>query len=154
MVTLGSYLSPKHVVLDLEGDTKSALLEGASHHLNELVPALQPDEIAGLLTAREALGSTGVGLGIAIPHASTEALSTPCLALFRTRQPVPFDSVDGKPVNLMFVVLGAQSRQALHLRLLARVARLVRADHVRERLLEIPSAEEAFNFIAEVENSL
>jgi nitrogen PTS system EIIA component len=154
MVSLRSYLSPQHVVLDLDGRSKTELLQGAGSHLAALVDGLDAGEITGLLAAREHLASTGVGLGIAIPHASSAALSEPCLALYRTRQPVPFDSVDGVPVNLMLVVLAPQSSQALHLRLLARVARLVRADHVRKRLLEVPSAEEAIQFIGEVEGSL
>lgn len=154
MVSLRSYLSPEHVVLDLGGRSKTELLEGAGSHLAPLLPGLDAVEITGLLAAREHLASTGVGLGIAIPHASSAALSEPCLALYRTKQPVPFDSVDGVPVNLMLVVLAPESSQALHLRLLARVARLVRADHVRNRLLEVPSAEEAIRFIGEVEGSL
>lgn len=154
MVSLRSYLSPKHVVLDLDGRTKAELLRGAGSHLAPLLTGLDAGQITGLLDARERLASTGVGLGIAIPHASSASLKEPCLALFRTRRPVPFDSVDGAPVNLMLVVLAPQSSQALHLRLLARVARLVRADHVRKRLLEVPSAEEAIQFIGEVEGSL
>lgn len=154
MVSLCSYLSPAHVVLGLAGATKADLLRGAGHHLEALVPNLNAAEITRLLQAREELASTGVGSGIAIPHASSAALASPCLALYRTAKPVPFDSVDGAPVTLMLVVLAPQASQALHLRLLARVARLVRAEDVRQRLHEVATAEAAIQYIGGVEGSL
>jgi len=154
MVQLSTYLSPRHVVLDLGGDSKAELLQGAGRCLEALIDGLDAAEITDLLVARESLASTGVGSGIAIPHASSAALSEPCIAMFRTSGPVDFDSVDGEPVTLMLVVLAPKNAQALHLRILARVARLVRSTAVREQLLEIATPEQVCRYIGEVEGAL
>ncbi len=154
MIRLSSYLTAEHVHLDVDGIDKGSVLTTIGERLAGTLGTLQAGEITDLLSAREKLASTGVGLGVAIPHASSPALDRPCLGLFRTTGPVPFDAVDGEPVQLMMVVLAPQSSQALHLRLLARIARLVRSEPVRARLLTVDSAEQALALIDEVEGQL
>lgn len=144
MVRLTAHLTPENIHLDVPASNKSELLAAAARLLAPKVEGLDAAEIAELLSARERLASTGVGDGIAIPHASSAAISAPSLGLFRTARPVPFESVDDLPVQLVVVVLAPQRDQALHLRLLARIARLVRSAQVRETLLAAPTAEQAY----------
>lgn len=144
MVRLTAYLTPEHIHLDLPATNKAGLLAAAARLLAPSVDGLDSSEIAELLSSRERLASTGVGHGIAIPHASSAAIEAPCLGLFRTAVPVPFEAVDDQPVQLVLVVLAPQRAQGLHLRLLARIARLVRSAEVRETLLAAATAEQAY----------
>lgn len=153
MVRLTTYLSPDQIHLDVTASNKAELLMQAARLLAPTVDELSASEIAELLAGRERLASTGVGHGIAIPHASSEAIPRPCVGLFRMARPVPFDAVDGDPVKLVVVVLAPQRAQALHLRLLACIARLVRSAQVRETLLAAQSAEQAYSCLGSFEGT-
>ncbi len=154
MVRLTAYLRAEQIHLDVHAGDKNDLLRTASVRVADAVDTLDADAIAELLLARERLASTGVGHGIAIPHASSAAIDTPYVGLYRTADPVPFDAVDDQPVRLMVVVLAPQRQQALHLRLLARIARLVRSEAVREALLAAGSAEEAYSCLGGFEGTV
>lgn len=151
MVLLTTYLRPTSVVLDVVAADKAAVLQSAATCLAAAEPALDVDQVATLLAARERVASTGVGEGIAIPHACSAAIDVPRLSVLRMVDPVDFDAVDGKPVNLIVAVLAPPHAQALHLRLLARVARMVRSPATREALLAAQSSEEAYSVIGAAE---
>ena len=153
MVHLSAYLSPDHIHLALPGENKAQLLREIATRMATKSNALSADKIVDLLTAREKLASTGVGHNIAIPHASSNEIDTACVSLFRTAEPVAFDAVDDEPVRLLMVVLAPQSNQALHLKLLATIARLVRSATVRETLLTIDSGHEVLDYIASLEGT-
>jgi PTS system nitrogen regulatory IIA component len=151
MVQLTTYLTPDAVHLDVDAANKEAVIAavGAALAIGATPPGAT--EIAERLLARERLASTGVGSGIAIPHASTDAVDDVRLGLFRTREPVPFDAVDGAPVQLVIAVLAPRTAQALHLKLLARIARLVHRADIRDGLLQADDAEGAWALLAREE---
>ena len=97
--------------------------------------------VLDLLLARERLGSTGVGAGVAIPHAKLEGLSKPSGVFARLREPIEFDAVDGRPVDLIFLLLAPDSEGSDHLKALALVSRLLRDERVCARLRGADSAE-------------
>ncbi len=135
---LTHFLKVEDIQLDVEVRDKAAVLHAAAELLSG---ELSADTIESLLVARERVASTGVGEGIAVPHASPSELTAPRIALLRTLTPVPFDAVDDLPVQLVIVVLAPAGSQAVHLRLLARIARLVRSRAVRLALLAAQSPE-------------
>lgn len=150
MAELSGALGVDAIDLDVAATSKAEMLRHAAVILAGLTGADQASEltqrtgaIEALLLQRERVASTGVGEGVAVPHASTELLQQPKVALLRIAQPVDFDAVDGKPVSLVFAVLAPKNGPALHLRLLARVARLMRSGAVRQALLDAPTAEAA-----------
>ena len=151
MVLLTTYLSPTSVLLDVVAGDKAAVLQCAASCLAATEPTLDVEQIATLLAARERVASTGVGEGIAIPHACSAAIDVPRLSVLRMVEPVDFDAVDGKPVSLIVAVLAPPHAQALHLRLLARVARMVRSPATRDALLAAQSSEEAYSVISAAE---
>lgn len=151
MVQLTSYLDVDSVQLDVAAADKAELLRVAGACMARVLPGLPAETITDLLSARERVASTGVGEGIAIPHATCEALQAPRLGLLRTAGPVDFDAVDAQPVRLVMVVLAPKNAQALHLRLLARIARLVRSEHIRSGLFAAETAAAAFAIIDEYE---
>ncbi len=104
--------------------------------------------IAGL-TAREQLGSTAMGEGVAIPHARIEGLDQIVGLFARLERPVDFDAMDGRGVDLVFVLLAPENSGADHLRALARVSRLLRSGEVCEKLRSTPKGEALYALITE-----
>jgi len=105
--------------------------------------AVDPAPILRALWRREEAGSTGLGRGVAIPHARIAGISQPLTMLLRLRAPIPFDAPDGKPVSLVLVIIvPADDETEQHLQLLARFASLCTDRKFRTRLMEAPAAEE------------
>jgi PTS system nitrogen regulatory IIA component len=102
---------------------------------------LDAGEVLDALSEREAAGSTGVGHGVAVPHARLEGLSRMRGVFVRVEQPVEFESVDDQPVDLLFALFAPKNAGAEHLRALARVSRLLRQGDLREQLRKARSAD-------------
>lgn len=131
-MTLDELLPPPHVLDRLHAPDKAALLAALARAAGEALD-LPPADIAAALAAREALGSTGTGEGIAVPHARMAALAAPAGFFARLDRPIAFDAVDGKPVDLVFLLLGPAAN-GTHLRALAAVSRRLRTPGVAEAL--------------------
>ena len=101
--------------------------------------------VASSLAAREKLGSTGLGQGIAIPHGRIKGLKEARGAFLRLKQPVPFDAPDGKPVSQVFVLLVPELATDLHLQLLSELAQMFSERTFRERLAAAASAADLVN---------
>ena len=93
---------------------------------------------------REKLGSTGVGDGVAIPHARIDQVDRVCGVFARLKHAVDFDAVDGKPVDLVFMLIAPEDSGAEHLKALARVARVFRREDIRRALRAAPDADAAY----------
>jgi PTS system nitrogen regulatory IIA component len=104
-------------------------------------------EVERVLTEREALQSTGIGEGVAIPHGALPQLSTQCAALLIAPDGVEFAAIDGLKVTILFAVIGPKRATGEHLKTLARVSRLLRNKTFRDRLIATDDAKEAFTLI-------
>ena len=100
------------------------------------------------LLEREASGSTGVGSGVALPHAQLPGLERTVAVFVRLEQPVAFDAVDGRPVDLLFALFGPEDDSSGHLRALARVSRLLRGADLRRQLRSARSADAVYALLA------
>ena len=101
------------------------------------------------LLERERLGSTGIGGGIAIPHARMATLTKPCGLFARLAQPVDFDSIDERPVDIVFLLVAPEGAGADHLKALARVSRLLRDRSLVEKLRATESADALYALLVE-----
>jgi len=101
---------------------------------------------------REGIGSTGIGKGVAVPHAKPAVCTELKACLGITRDPVPFDSIDGQPVRIFVLVLGPRNQAGRHLRFLARVARLLKKGERREALLSCTEADQAYEVLERFED--
>jgi len=125
-------------------DVSATSRKQALHALSELaqrtlnVPA-RP--VLDAVTERERLGSTGVGDGVAIPHARTDLVDRVCGVFIRLKHPVDFESVDGRPADLLFLLLAPEEAGAEHLKALAQVSRLFRRPEMRRALRAAPDAD-------------
>jgi PTS system nitrogen regulatory IIA component len=106
------------------------------------------------LLEREAKTGSGIGGGVAVPHAYLEELKTMIVAFVRIPDGLDFDATDGKPVNLAVALLGPRSAENLHLRLLARIAKLLSYKSFRNRLLEASGPAEIISIFREAESGI
>ncbi len=104
-------------------------------------PSVPSGVVLDALTAREAQGSTGIGQGVALPHAHVPGLQRVRGAFLRLEHPVEFAALDDQPVDLLFVLLSPEGAAPEHLRALARVTRLLRRGDVREQLRRAKSGD-------------
>ncbi|HTT78013.1 MAG TPA: PTS sugar transporter subunit IIA [Candidatus Binataceae bacterium] len=142
-------LSQDMVLPDLQGSAKPEILLELAQSFTAQFPNLSADAVAAVLAERERLGSTAIGDGIAIPHGKIRGVNRIVGAFGRHKKGVDFDSLDGNPTHLFFVLVAPEESTSLHLKALARVSRLFRDGAFRERLQVAHSAEELFKFIVD-----
>ena len=134
MNLISKLLPPSNVILDLDASSKKRVFEQVgllfenNHHIAR-------SQVFDSLFAREKLGSTGLGQGIAIPHGRIKGLKEALGAIVRMKQPIPFDAPDGQPVNLIFVLLVPDRATDLHLQILSELAQMFSDKPFREQLL-------------------
>ena len=125
------------LVVDLPDlGSKRALLQSLVERATTLGLVTNAEDVLKRLLEREAQGSTGIGQAIAIPHCSTESVTRQVMGLARIKSGCDFDSLDGQPVCLVFLILCPPGKPGLHLKLLARVARLTDREDFRTRLMQ------------------
>jgi PTS system nitrogen regulatory IIA component len=141
MKSIGQLLSPADILLDVDVSTKTAVFEEAGRLFEQRHGLLQA-QVVERLSAREELGSTGLGLGIALPHARVPNLPQPAAAFMRLKRPIPFDSPDGKPVSHVVIFLVPEDTTEEHLDMLAEITQMFgdRAFRERMRSCENPDA--------------
>ena len=141
MNSLAKLLTASQVMLDLEAGSKKRVFEQAGI-LFEKHLGIARAVVFDSLFAREKLGSTGLGQGIAIPHGRIKGLKQASGAFLRLAQHVPFDSPDGRPVSLLFVLLVPEQATEEHLQILSELAQRFSDRAFRESLAVVPSADE------------
>ena len=132
----------------LKAGSKKQLFQDIANRAAEVYGVNAREVISGLL-AREQLGSTAMGDGVAIPHARLEGLTQIVGIFARLEKPVDFDAMDGRGVDLVFALLATEHAGADHLRALARVSRLLRSGELREKLRETSRSEALYALITE-----
>ncbi len=142
LVGLRSLWHPRRL-LELAGTTRDQVLAELVEAVADAPQVGDPAELTDALRGREAIMSTGIGLGVAVPHARIASLSGFVMTAGRTRAGVDWDSLDGKPVRIAIMIAGPAGEQRAYLRILARVALAVRKKTVREQLLATPDLEAA-----------
>ncbi len=141
-------LPAQNVLIDLDVGSKKRVFEHAGL-VFENNHNIARSQVFDSLFAREKLGSTGLGHGIAIPHGRIKGLREAVGAMIRTREPIPFDAPDGQPVNLIFVLLVPERATDLHLQILSELAQMFSDQTFREQLAGAASADALHRLIAE-----
>ncbi|HSV93486.1 MAG TPA: PTS sugar transporter subunit IIA [Desulfobacterales bacterium] len=136
------------VIADLKGRSKQEVLEELAAPVARLANEELRDVVEVLLE-RERLGSTGIGGGIGIPHGKLKRLDRMVIGFGLSRKGVDFDSLDGEPTRIFFLLMAPENSTGLHLKLLARISRILKNEPFRERLLQAKSAEEITAIIKE-----
>jgi len=145
---IAEFLQSHAVVPELAARSKQEVLQELSRAMAEANPALSQERLVNALHEREKLSSTGIGEGIAIPHAKLSEL-TQLLASFGVSHPgIDFDAIDGKPTHLFFALIAPENSAGIHLKALARISRLFKSAQFRSSIMQAKSAEEIYALIA------
>jgi len=149
-VLLTELLTPDQVVMPVVARDKAGVIAELTRHLADRW-GCDHRAVLGAVQEREAGGSTGIGFGVAIPHARAAGVPELSLVCGLSPSPIPFDSIDGEPVRLFFLIVGPPSSAGLHVKLLGRIAKLVRHEDVRRRLFDATTPHEFYNALLDAE---
>lgn len=152
--SLSALLSPARVRVRLAAATKGEVLDGVLALVAPAPAVRDADRLAADVRAREAEMSTGVGGGLALPHARTPAVERTVAAFATLAAPVAYDALDGAPVRLVLLLAGPEGARAEHVRLLARVSLVLAGPAVRDRLLAATTPAEVLAVLEEAEGAL
>ncbi len=145
---IADLVAPEGVVAKLKATSKKQALQVLAQRAAKIV-GLHERAIVGTLLERERLGTTGVGVGIAIPHGKLTDLDRLHGLFARLDTPIDFDAIDDQPVDLIFLLLAPESAGAEHLKALARVSRLLRDKQLCDKLRGTDNAEALYALLTE-----
>jgi PTS system nitrogen regulatory IIA component len=141
---IAEFIAPERVAIQSKVGSKKRALELVSALIAGAQPSLMETEIFDCLLARERLGSTGIGHGIAIPHGRLKSVDRPIGAFAVLEKGVDFDALDGEPADLVCALVVPAESTEEHLQILASLAALFSDEHLRERLRRAVSADELY----------
>lgn len=143
----------EYIIEELTARTKRDVLAELSGVIHRGNGATSHENIVKTLLDREKLGSTGIGDGIAIPHGKLADLDELIVTFGRSKEGVDFDSMDGKPATLFFLLLAPENTTGLHLKALARISKMLKDNAFRKKLMEARSKEELYSIIADKDDA-
>lgn len=152
MIRIENILTPARSLVNVPGGSKKRVLEQIAKVLGRDLPDLDSQAIFESFIAREKLGSTGFGNGIAIPHCRMSGCTSPFSAVLRLDAPVDFDAIDGAPVDLLFVLLVPEAATDEHLELLRQIASMLDREDVRERLRQAPTGADMYQAVVDIQS--
>lgn len=147
-------LEPHCVIADMAATSKKAALEELAATLVPGPEGLNLAKVVEVLLERERLGSTGIGDNVAIPHGKLKKLSGLKLAFGRSLKGVDFESMDGKPSHLFFLLLAPVNSAGLHLKALAKVSRMLMSATFRESLMQAAKSQDIYQLLAEKDKEI
>lgn len=147
-------LAPERVRVGLPAESKDEVLEAVMDLLRGARGVHDLGRVREAVHARETVMSTGVGKGLALPHARTDAVTDTVAALAVTAGPVDYAALDGQPVRLVFLLVGPEEERSTHVRLLSRISRLMNRDAFRARLLQTHDAAAVLAAVREGEEGM
>ncbi|MBI4777060.1 MAG: PTS sugar transporter subunit IIA [Deltaproteobacteria bacterium] len=146
-MNLTDLLTEQHIISHLTCRDKESVLRELVSVLVDPKTNVTEEVMFNVLTERERLGSTGIGNGVAIPHGKVKGIDRLLVSFGRSAQGVDFDSLDGKPANLFFVLLAPENSTGVHLKLLAKISKMLKEKEFRTGLMRASSGEDIFKLI-------
>lgn len=149
---LTDYLTSKNIKIGIKGRAKEEIIEELITVAESVSPGLNREEAVRGLMKRESIGSTGVGRGVAIPHTGVKNCSKILPVIALAEEGVNYESLDGDPVKLFFMILYPENQIQMQLKFLARVSRLLRNEELRNSLMDCRSPEEILGVLTAYES--
>lgn len=147
VLKVSTLLKPKAIMMDINAKEKIAAIEEMVNYLVANKFVNDGKVFLKALARRENLESTGIGDGIAIPHARTDAVTGLTLAFARSQDGVDFSAIDGKPSYLIFLIASPEDKKSEYIMALAKISRLLRKQHVRDQLKHARNPQEVLDII-------
>ena len=142
-------LKKEYIIEDLVSSDKESTLDELSSFLKDKGMVSNKETLQSALMEREALGSTGIGENVAIPHAKISAIDQIITVFGRSIKGIEFDSLDKKPVHFIYLVLAPMNSSGQHLKVLARISRLLKNKSLRESIISATEANQIYAIIAD-----
>jgi len=144
---LSELIDEDYILPELKAKDKKGVLEELVDALVRREPSLSNKTLVKVLLERERLGSTGIGDGVAIPHGKFHGITQPIISFGRSRKGLDFESMDGEPVFLFFLLVAPENSASIHLKALAKIAKILKNSAFRKALMEAPSKKELYQTI-------
>lgn len=147
-------LSEQYIALNLESVSKGEVINSLLILVSDHPSVKDASKLGEDVLKREKEMSTGIGKNIGLPHAKTIAVAEPVLAMATFSREIEFDSIDGQPVQLVFLLATPETMLAEHLKLLGRITRIAGRDDIRQKILQASTPGEVLDIFREEEKSL
>lgn len=148
---LSKFCAEDLISFDLKGKTKNEIIEELVNLASRSKLVKDKDEVLKAVLEREKLVTTGVGYGVAFPHAKTKAIKGIVIAFGRSKTGIDFDAMDKKPVHLFFLIAAPEDAIGAHLNVMARLSYLMKSERNRDTLMKISSPKELLELLDSVE---
>ena len=146
-------LKQEFIIEELVSRTKRDVLRELADAVLQGRKGYEPEETVNILQEREKLGSTGIGDGIAIPHGKLTIIDEMAISFGRSTEGIDFNAMDGRPVHLFFLLLAPENAAGQHLKMLAKLSRMLKDESFRRDLLASRSREELLKTIADKDDT-
>lgn len=146
---LSEILEEENIIPDLKARDKKRVIEELAEAMVNNRPSLDKDSLVRVLLEREHLGSTGIGDGVAIPHGKFQGVNEPIISFGRSLKGLDFESMDGQPVFLFFLLVAPENSASVHLKALARIAKILKNGSFRKMLMESPTRKDLYKTIVQ-----
>ena len=147
-------LDKRFIIPEITSKTKEGVLRELVHVLAQVERQVNEDRMTEILLERESLGSTGIGDGVAVPHGKSKEVERILASFGRSLPGMDFQSLDGKPTHLFFLLIAPENSAGMHLKALAQISRLMKDQAFRKRLIDAHSAEEIYSLFSEGEEKM
>ena len=143
-------LPKETIITDMKSKAKNEVIEELVVSISKIT-GINSAELIKVLLERERLGSTGIGGGIGIPHGKLKNLKSLIMGFGLSRKGVDFESIDSRPTHLFFILLTPENSTGLHLKLLARISRLLKNESFKSKLMKATDSDQVYSIIEEVD---
>ena len=147
MMKLSEIIKKEHIISELQAKDKKSVLDELAEAISQSDPYIDKSVLVRVLLEREQLGSTGIGDGVAIPHGKLPGVRRPVVSFGRSVKGLDFDSMDGQPAYLFFLLLAPENSSGVHLQVLTRIARILKSSAFRKDLMSAVTKEDLYRII-------
>ena len=148
---LPEIIEEEYIIPELKAKDKREVLEELAEVISNRDPSIDKAHLVKVLVERERLGSTGIGDGVAIPHGKMNGVRQPIISFGRSKQGLDFDSMDGQPTHLFFLLIAPEDSSGIHLQVLARIAKILKNRAFRMKLMKPSTRKELYQTIIETD---
>jgi PTS system nitrogen regulatory IIA component len=148
---LSEIIDDNCIIPDLKARDKKGVLEELAEVLSNHDLSIDREALVKVLVEREHLGSTGIGDGVAIPHGKLDGVERPVISFGRSKDGLDFDSMDGQPAYLFFLLVAPENSSGVHLQVLAKIAKMLKNSAFRKKLMEASTAAELYQTIIQTD---
>jgi PTS system nitrogen regulatory IIA component len=151
---LSDIIDKNYIVSELKAKDKKGVLEELADSIVRQEPFVEKEDLVKILMDREQLGTTGIGDGVAIPHGKLNTIEGPLVSFGRSKEGLDFDSMDGQPSYLFFLLVAPDNSSGVHLQILAKIAKLLKQRAFRKELMDATGREELYQTIIRTDEDL